>query len=142
MPSSCEVWLNLGDAYRWSAARKNEATAAYERAIRLGRDQLAVSPGDAALRAHLAMALAKSGQLAAARRELDADRATQASPEGLYAAGLVAVLSGQDDASVGFLRRAVEAGYDTALLLRDPELTALWAQPGRKEMLVRKSPPV
>jgi eukaryotic-like serine/threonine-protein kinase len=141
MPSSCEVWLNLGDAYRWSATRKSEAPAAYDRAIRLGRDQLAISP-DAALRAHVAMALAKNGQLAAAQRELDADRATQASPEGLYAAGLVALLSRRDDASVGFFRRAVDAGYDTTLLLRDPELTGLWAQPGLKEMLVRKVPSV
>src|SRR5581483_10274585 len=69
-PASFEVWLNLGDAYRWSNGRKGEAAAAYGKAIELARQQLAMNPVNDALRARFAMALAKSGDLAAADREL------------------------------------------------------------------------
>ncbi|HET9765792.1 MAG TPA: tetratricopeptide repeat protein, partial [Thermoanaerobaculia bacterium] len=125
MPSSADVWLNLGDAYRWSAARKAEAPVAYAKAIELGRGQLAVDPSDGEMRAHLALALAKSGDIGAAERELRLVPDKAPGPEGLYAAGLVAALAGRDGEAVQLLRRAVEAGYDRGLLLRDPELDRL-----------------
>ena len=125
LPSSSDVWLNLGDAYRWSGARRGEAGAAYAKSIELGRGQLAVDPSDAVMRAHLALALAKAGDVHGAERELQRVREATPGPDGLYAAGLVAALAGRDGEAVQLLAKAVEAGYDRALLLRDPELDGL-----------------
>ena len=135
MPASLDVWLNLGDAYRWSAARRAEAPAAYAKAIELGRGQLAVDPSDGVIRAHLALALAKAGDVGAAERELRLVGEKTPGPEVLYAAGLVAALAGRDAEAVQLLARAVEAGYDRALLLRDPELGRLRAKPELQALL-------
>src|SRR6185503_7753760 len=69
MPASAEVWLNLGDAYRWSKSRQGEAPAAYQRAIALGKERLKIDASDPVLRSHLVLALAKAGDLAVAERD-------------------------------------------------------------------------
>ncbi|HXT51824.1 MAG TPA: tetratricopeptide repeat protein, partial [Thermoanaerobaculia bacterium] len=125
MPASLDVWLNLADCYRWSPGREHEATEAYRKAIALGRQQLDVNAGDTSVRIHLAMALAKVGELAAAEEELRRDDAGTAGPEGLYASALVASLGGRNGDAMALLERAVTAGYDRNLLSRDPELGRL-----------------
>ena len=134
-PASLDVWLNLGDAYRWSEKRRAEAAAAYRRAIALGREQLGINPKDDATRAHVAMALAKSGDLGAAAEELRRLRAERGGPESFYAQALVATLDGRSGEAVELLRRAVAAGYDRWLLARDPEFVPLRGQRGFLELL-------
>jgi Flp pilus assembly protein TadD len=124
-PASFEVWMNLGDAYRWSTSRKGEAAGAYGKAIELAQQQLAVNPTNDALRPRLAMALAKNGDLSGADRELRLALSVQGTAEALYAAGLVAAIAGRKDEAVSLLQRAVAAGYDRDLLARDPELSSL-----------------
>ncbi len=125
MPSSSEVWLNLGDAYRWSKKHRGDERAAYQRAIALGRESLQVDSSNAVLRSHLVLALAKTGDLESAERELRQVLRASTGPEALYAAAIVAVLGGRQNDAVGLLQRAVAAGYDVRLLARDPELSKL-----------------
>ena len=125
MPSSSEVWLNLGDAYRWSKKHRGDERAAYQRAIALGRESLQVDSSNAVLRSHLVLALAKTGDLESAERELRQVLRASTGPEALYAAAIVAVLGGRQNDAVGLLQRAVAAGYDVRLLARDPELSTL-----------------
>ncbi len=130
MPSSFIVWFNLGDAYRWSSGRAAEAVTAYRKAIAIGRQQLAIDPNDGVLRASLAMALAKAGDVAEAQRELALSHADAGGPEQLYAAAIVALLAGHDEQATELLRRATAAGYDRRLLAHDPELSRLRGKPG------------
>jgi serine/threonine-protein kinase len=137
MPASSGVWFNLGDAYRLSssASRRAEARASYEKAIALGREELAIDPSGSGLRAQLAMALARTGDLAGAERELRLLAGAAEEPQALYAAALVATMAGRGDQAVALLRRAVDAGYDRSLLVRDPDLAGLHRQPEFQELL-------
>ena len=61
-PENAVLWLNLGDALRWSGRGDTEPVTAYRRAIALLEDDLAVTPRDADRRTSLALALARTGQ--------------------------------------------------------------------------------
>ena len=63
-------WGNLGDAYRWSSNKKNQAKPAYEHAIQLVREEIARNPNEMELRTDLALYLAKAGDKGAALKEL------------------------------------------------------------------------
>src|SRR5207253_244419 len=69
-PNNYVYWANLGDAYRWTPGQQTKAPAAFQRAIRLAREAIAVNPNDAAARSTVATCLAKSGSIAAANSEL------------------------------------------------------------------------
>ncbi|HEV8631187.1 MAG TPA: protein kinase [Thermoanaerobaculia bacterium] len=125
MPSSFDVWMNLGDAYRWTPGRTVEAQSIYRKAIELAREQLAVNPSDGTLRTRLAIVLAKSGDLRAAERELSLVKEETIGPEVIYAAALVATLGSRPADAVALLRRAIAAGYDRNMLARDPEFAGL-----------------
>ncbi|HEV8241735.1 MAG TPA: protein kinase [Thermoanaerobaculia bacterium] len=134
-PASFEVWLNLGDAYRWAAGQRSLAGPVYAKAVELARQRLTLDPEDGSLRAWIAVALAKTGEHAAAERELASTRAESLGPDGLYAAAVVATLGGRTQEALGLLRKAVDAGYDRGLLARDPELRTLQGAPDLVKLL-------
>jgi len=121
------LWLNLGDALRWSG---RGAEGAYRRAIELLEADLAVTPRDADTLTSLALALAHTGQDKAARARADA--ALEIDPGGadtLYHAALVRLAGGDDEAAFELLGRAVAQGYPAAEIERDPELARLKSDP-------------
>jgi tetratricopeptide (TPR) repeat protein/tRNA A-37 threonylcarbamoyl transferase component Bud32 len=125
-PENAVLWLNLGDARRWSGAHATETAAAYRRAIDLLRGDLVLTPRDPDLLTSLALALAHTGQRAAARERADAALALD--PDGaetLYHAALVRLAGGDTDGALELLERAVAGGYPAAEIARDPELTRL-----------------
>jgi len=118
-------WANLGDACR-AAKDVQCATEAWPRAIAAAREALAVNTNDVATRAQLASALAKSGQIDDAQREIR--RALEIDPTNaivLYEAAVVGVLRGSHESAVSWLERAISAGYPPADAERDPVLEPL-----------------
>ncbi len=129
-PDDATIWLNLGDALRWSASPRDRIVRAYSRAITLLEADLALTPRDADKETGLALALARTGEDRRARAHADAALALD--PKNayvLYPIALVRLAAGDTRAALDLLERAVAAGYPTGEMLRDPELTPLRSDP-------------
>jgi tetratricopeptide (TPR) repeat protein/TolB-like protein len=138
-PSDYLAWANLGDAYRWSPSRRNEANAMYAKAIELAREAVQVNPRDVVSRTVIAMAHAKRGELAPARSEMD--RVLEMNPMdavALYNSGVLALMENRRDSALSWLERAVASGYPAGDLMVDPELRALHEDPTFRAIVARK----
>ena len=125
-PNDYNVWANLGDAYRWTPARKADAPHAYERAIEAARAALSMNAKDALAHAVIASCLAKSGHPDDADAEIRTALTTNPIDANvLYSAAVVAELRGDGDAAANWLRRAVGNGYPSAEAAHDPDLAPL-----------------
>ena len=123
-PDDYRLWANLGDAYRWAPGQREKSAAAYQRALTLVRDAVAVNSNDALARAIAASCLAKRGNLAAAQTELSAAlRADPTNADALYHAAVIANLRGDRDTAVAWITRAIAAGYPATNAAHDPELS-------------------
>ena len=119
-------WGNLGDAYRWTPGNTDRAREAYTRAAQLIRDRLAKTPEDADLRGSLAVYLSKIGDRTVAKTEVAAMASLKAlKPSALFKAGLASEIAGNREAALGFLERALQAGYATREVAQDPDLISL-----------------
>ena len=88
----------------------------------------------------LALCLAKSGRGLEARAHLDqARRLAAENAEIMYDAAVVAVLSDDRNAAIEWLRRAIDAGYRTAHIAREPEFARLRALPEFQKLI--ETPP-
>lgn len=135
-PNNYIYWANLGDAYRWAPKQRAKSLPAYERAIRLTRDAIAVNPKDSRARAIAASCLAKKGEVAAAQTELKlALTADPTNADTLYQAAIVANIRGDRDAAIGWLGRAIASGRPPADAARDPELANLRDDPRFRNVL-------
>ncbi|MCB1009573.1 MAG: tetratricopeptide repeat protein, partial [Acidobacteria bacterium] len=129
-PTNATVWLNLGDALRWRGDADAEARDAYRRAISLAEDDLAVTPLDAERQSTLALALAWSGEIDAARERLA--RALELDGTNsyfLYQAGLIELAAGDTGAAIDRIEAAVRAGYPVESLVDDPQVDGLRSDP-------------
>ena len=124
-PNRYAIWINLGDAYRWSN-RQPDAMRAYERAIAEARAALAINAKDAVARATIASCLARTGRHQEAEAEIRNAVAVDATNSNvLYAAAVVCQLRGDSDAALEWLRRAVQNGFSRTDAAADPDLRAL-----------------
>jgi tetratricopeptide (TPR) repeat protein len=129
-PSSYQAWLYLGDTYRWSSNMRSKSSDAYEHVIRAAREGTDVNARDAVAYACSANAMAKLGRLSEAANESDrAFKLNPTDPTVLYCAAVVAHLRGSTDVAVGWLQRAVSAGYPVTDLQHDPEFRTAHADP-------------
>ncbi|MFN7988972.1 MAG: protein kinase [Thermoanaerobaculia bacterium] len=129
-PDDATLWLNLGDALRWSASPRDRIARAYGRAIDLLEADLALTPRDADKETSLALALARNGDDRRARAHADAALALDPKDAYvLYPLALARLAAGDTRAALDLLQRAVAAGYPTGEILRDPELTPLRSDP-------------
>jgi tetratricopeptide (TPR) repeat protein len=101
------------------------------------REGLEAAPQDPELRSRLALYLAKRGDGAAARSELerlatraDLDAAT------LYRAAVAREVVGDRAAALELLRRALAAGYSLTEIRSDPETEVLRADPRFHRMVI------
>jgi tetratricopeptide (TPR) repeat protein/predicted Ser/Thr protein kinase len=123
-------WGNLGDAYRWSSNKKDQAKPAYEHAIQLVRTEIATNPNQMELRTNLALYLAKTGNKDAALKELKpVEDAHDSNPSDLYNTALVYELCGKRDQALAALLAAVKAGQDLNDIKNEPEFVSLRADP-------------
>ena len=129
-PDDATLWLNLGDALRWSASPRERIARAYGRAIDLLEADLALTPRDADKETSLALALARNGDLRRAKAHVDAALALDPKDAYvLYPLALARLAMNDARAALDLLERAVAAGYPTGEILRDPELTPLRSDP-------------
>jgi len=135
-PDNYILWANLGDARRWDGTNPAAAKQAYETAVAAGRKSMTVNSKDALVHAIVASSLAKLGRLDDAKRE--ADIALQIDPtnsDALYHAAVTAHLRGDNAGALGWLGRAVRAGYAASNVDRDPEWKALRTSPEFRDAL-------
>jgi serine/threonine-protein kinase len=128
-PNRYTLWANLGDALRFSTARRAEAPAAYEKAIAAARTALKINASDALAHAVIASSLARRGEMGAAQKEIRAAlQLDPASANVLYYAAVVAHARGDGDSAQSWMLRAVSAGFSRSELENDPELGPLLRQ--------------
>jgi len=128
--SNFDNWGNLGDAYRWTPGNEAKAKQAYQTAIRLVREEIAKHPNQLALRADLAMYLAKNGDKQAALQELKpVEEADIKDPTTLYNSSLVYELCGNRDKAIAALVASVKAGWSLDDIKNEPELVHLRSDP-------------
>lgn len=141
-PERYLYWGNLGDARRWMPDARQEAAAAYGKAIELARHALANGQDDADLRSRLALYLAKKGDHAAALEELTRVGESPGSKAGplFYRCVVAYEVAGRRDEALRMLERAIQAHYSIEEIQRDPELSALRAD-GRFTRTLRKLAP-
>jgi len=125
MPEVSFVWLNLGDALRFSSTPEL-ATEAYQRAADLSADLLRINPNNPSDLFDRSWALAALGETEEAA--LLIARAVELAPNdpyGHYYDGLIDILRGRNDDALVALGAAVEKGYPPAMLAADPLLADL-----------------
>jgi tetratricopeptide (TPR) repeat protein/predicted Ser/Thr protein kinase len=118
-------WANLGDAYRWSST-PTKAHDAYQQAVKLGIERLALNPRDAFEQATLALCLAKLGR----KREADEHIATAQQIDSqdviaLYRAATIANIEKNPERATRLLEAAIARGYSRSEVARDPEFENL-----------------
>ena len=135
-PNQFDIRGNLGDAYRAVPGQDAKATEAYTRSVALAREQLRLNPQDFRAQSFLATGLAKTGHADEAdqemRRALDL---APRDPEILADAAVVAALSGRRSEVLDLLKKAVAAGYSSAILARQPEFARLRDEPAFRSIV-------
>ena len=121
---------NLGDAYRWSPGREEEARATYREAIEILRPLVESNPEDSISRSRLAITLAKTGLPEEARRHLDLLGPVDAlTANESYRAAVAWEILGERVLGLRMLKGALEAGASLEEVERDPELAELREDP-------------
>ncbi|HYL72758.1 MAG TPA: tetratricopeptide repeat protein [Bryobacteraceae bacterium] len=128
-PKGEQVWGNLGDAYSCSPPEKAKATQAYQRALQLGEERLAVNPKDADVLGRVALYQARLGNPASL---LSIAKAQQLAPDNrqvVWHATLVYELAGKRDLALQALQAALKAGQAADEVRHEPTLLNLRADP-------------
>ena len=125
-----DSWGNLGDAYRWSSTKKDQAKPAYRHAVQLVKEEIAKNPDQTDLRVDLAAYLAKSGDKDEALKAMKpVEQVHVTNPSDLYNSALVYELCGKREQALSALLAAVKAGQDLNDIKNEPEFVALRADP-------------
>lgn len=130
-------WGNLGDALYWTPGRRAQGAAAYRKAIALAEAKLQVNARSARVLADLgsyhAMLDERQAALSQLRRALEI---APDNPDVQFLAALVYNQVGETDRALGWLEKAVAAGYSTAMIRDTPNFDPLHTNP-RFQVLLR-----
>ncbi len=139
-PNAAATHRNLGDALG-RLGQRDEAQAAYQRAVALAEADVKVNPSDAVGLASLAVYLQKAGDAAAARRHLaEALRGAPGDPAFWSRAAQVHAMAGRTDDALSALQRAIDLNYSRADAAVTDEFEALRQLPRYQEMLRPTTP--
>jgi len=139
-PARYGFWQNLADAYHWSA-NEPRARESYERTIDLVRASLELNPRDAPARSRLAICLARTGKIAAAREEMHkATELAAQNPQVMYNAAIVAHIAGEKAEGLAWIARAAAAGFGADQIRREPEFADLRKEKAFEETLQQSKP--
>jgi serine/threonine protein kinase/tetratricopeptide (TPR) repeat protein len=120
------MWGNLGDAYRWTNGQDAKAREAYTRASQLLRQQLTIEPGNIRNRSRHALILAKLGDAAEAKKELQGvPDLPKRDVNTLYRAAITVEVTGDRESALKWLEMALDKGYSMYEVAADPELLNL-----------------
>jgi len=126
MATNYVYWGNLGDAYRWAPGQRAKAGPAYQNAIRLVREEIAVNPQDLEVQSNLALYLSKSGDKQGALGQVaQIDRAPKKTASVLLDSAVVHELCGEREIALSTLSAALKAGSTLKEIKTEPELIAL-----------------
>jgi tetratricopeptide (TPR) repeat protein len=135
------LWINLGDAYRWSPGQEQQADKAYRKAIELGRKELEEKPYHDEVRAQLAPILARQSEADTARAWIARALEHAAdNPNIQYCAALTYWELGQPDQALDRLEKAVGGGYPKTWL-RDSAVFDAWRSSPRFQAIVGGTAP-
>jgi serine/threonine-protein kinase len=130
VPRNDQFWGNLGDAYSCIPADRAKAAAAYQRALQLGQERLAVNTNDADILGRVALYQARLGNkneslvnIAKARQLAPSNRQV------VWHATLVYELAGKREPALQALQAALKAGQAVDEVRREPTLANLRADP-------------
>ena len=131
-------WANLGDAYRWSENKTEEAATAYRRALQLLQVELDNFPDSPNLKSRAAMFNAKLGNLDGARAYINTLSLTPSSePVQLYRAVITYEILAERERALEFLEAALNADYPLIEIYNDPELSQLRQDPSYHRLLAK-----
>lgn len=122
------IWGNLGDACRWSSKHTDKAASAYEKALALAEQALAVNRRDPEALSSTAVYYAKLGKSQQSLRA--AQKAFSAAPQDkhvLFNISVVYELAGNREKAVQYLGEAIKGGYSRNEIMAEPELEKLRA---------------
>jgi serine/threonine protein kinase/tetratricopeptide (TPR) repeat protein len=135
-PTDALLWRNLGDGYYWTPGKREQAQAAYRRAIELANDKLRVNPKDSTALGVSAVSQAmigeKKGALDALGRGL---KLAPSDPEMLFAAALIHNHFGDAPQTLAWLNKAVSAGYSRVTVRDTPDFDGLRSNPAFQQLL-------
>jgi tetratricopeptide (TPR) repeat protein len=126
MPNDYRVWRNLGAALYWAPGERQKATAAYEQSINLAEQARKVNARDPDLLAQLADAYSmvkrdrEAREAAATIERLNPQEASV-----LFVLVGVYEQLGERDTALGWLEKAINAGYQRERIERSPSLAEL-----------------
>jgi tetratricopeptide (TPR) repeat protein len=129
------LWINLGDAYRCSPGREDQAKKAYREAIEHGLKEFEERPYHFEIQAELAPILARVGAADSARAWMASslEKGTD-NPNIEYCAALTFWELGQQKEGLDHLEKAVREGYPRTWL-RDSALFDAWRGSPRFQVL-------
>ena len=129
------VWGNLAAAEGQIPGSASQALEAYQRAIALSREQLAVNPRNADLRAQMAYFLAKLSNCPEARENIG--QARELAPDHvavIFQSARVAEACDDRQSALAYLRSAIGKGYLRREVDADPDFVQLRQSPAYKDL--------
>ncbi len=132
------IYGNLADAYSFTPGNEAKAAEAYQQAIELTEQALAVNPGDPRLRGTLAVYLAKTGQAVRAQAEIESvlkDKPGDSS--NVLHAVVVYEVSGARQKALNAVREYVRLKRGMDEIVRDPFLAGLRQDPGYADITAK-----
>ena len=133
-PAFPTMWVNLGDARRWSSSAGSRASEAYARAIVAAIEDLRVNPRDVDAHLALAASYAKTGRAVQAAPHLAAALAGDpVNPDVLYQAAVCEAVAGRTRQAAVLLHRARRHGALSWQIEADPELRGVRASTEYRE---------
>jgi serine/threonine-protein kinase len=118
------IWGNLGDAYRWTAGKEEEARNAYRLALHHLGARLQAHPSDPGLNVKAALYHAKLQEPTPAVAALDLALAAP-TPAILFDAAVVTEILGRREQALALLLQCRGAGYAQEEIDHEPELARL-----------------
>jgi serine/threonine protein kinase/Flp pilus assembly protein TadD len=138
-PKSEQMWGNLGDAYA-CAGRATDSRRAYQSAVELGQQRLAINANDGETLSIVALYQAKLGEKAKALANIQkARRIAPGSRKVLWESALVYELAGQRSNALEALGGAIHGGQPLDEVRGEPALANLRVDP-RYEKLMSATP--
>jgi serine/threonine protein kinase/tetratricopeptide (TPR) repeat protein len=126
---------NLGDTYL-KLHRRDDARAAYEKAVQLTEESLTVNPSDALTLSQLGVYEAKLGRRIDAERHVSGAAALNpTSADVLYRRAVVLSLNGKLDDALVQLKASIGRGFSKQAALEDDDLSALRSRPAFQSLL-------
>lgn len=135
-PNDYRLWGNLGDALSWAPGAAGRAPAAYSKALDLSERLLGVNRSDPTTLSNRAVYWARLGNRQKASDEIAQARKLGPSDVNVqFRQTLVYELVDRRESALESLGTALSNGYSIAKIAREPDLTALRADPRYRKFL-------